>query len=268
MSDIHSNIQKSKYKQKFNVKKHKRPSLEVNLKGFICSCNNREKDCVKESYNLLNKYADILYPPPANTDTKDDTDIGDELRNELLELTSIKTKRFQVVESGAKNMIFIKTTLEDTVQLAEKIISDIAETKSRQTKVLLRLVPIEVTCKAYVKDIENAFKRIAPKHFAESSKTFSVVYNHRNNNNLKRDDVIKAVADVVFQIRSDHRVSLKDAEVSVVIEVIKGIALIGIVPDFIKYKKYNLHAISEHDNETESQHSGELEDLHTESNDT
>lgn len=263
-----SSIQKSKYKQKFNVgKQRKRPTLEVNLKGFICSCNDREKDCVRESYNLLNKYADILYPAQPNAeDNKDDTDITDDLRKELSELTSDNKKRFQVVESGAKNLIFIKTTLEDPVQLAEKIVSDIAETKNKQTRILLRLVPIQVTCKAYLKDIENAFKRIATKYFGESSKTFSIVYNHRNNNNLKRDEVIKVLADAVFQVRSDHKVNLKDAEISVVIEVIKGFALIGIVPNFVKYKKYNLHAVTEQSNESGNQNE-EHEQSQQESND-
>lgn len=261
-----NSIQKSKYKQKFSVgKQKKRPTLEVNLKGFICSCNDREKDCVRESYNLLNKYADVLYPSQPSTEDCKDTDIADDLRKELLELTSNKKNRFQVVESGAKNLIFINTTLEDPVQLAEKIVSDIAETKNKQTRILLRLVPIEITCKAYVKDIENAFKRIATKYFTENSKTFSVVYNHRNNNNLKRDDVIKVIADAVFQTRSDHKVNLKDAEISVVIEVIKGIALIGIVPNFIKYKKYNLHAITDQDKETEKE---QIQQSQQELNDT
>ncbi|KAJ8924655.1 hypothetical protein NQ315_000806 [Exocentrus adspersus] len=248
---MNKTYKKHKFTAKHTTKKH---VLDINLKGFFCSCNTgnaREKDCVREAYNLLNKYADILYPPPPTADAEDTKagDIVDDLEKELAELRKTKdARRFQVVDSGAKNVIFIKTTLDNPVQLAEKIVSDIAETKIKQSRTLLRLVPIEITCKAYVKDIENAFRQIASKHFTDDTKTFSIIYNHRNNNNLKRDDVIKTVASVVSQL-GPFQVNLKQAEISIVIEVIKGIALIGIVPNFIKYKKYNLHAITEQSEE-------------------
>jgi tRNA acetyltransferase TAN1 len=35
--------------------------LKPGLKGFLCTCNSREKDCIRESYNILNEYADSLY---------------------------------------------------------------------------------------------------------------------------------------------------------------------------------------------------------------
>lgn len=44
-----------------DFKRRKRLSLECGMKGFLCTCNFREKDCVREAYNLLNEYADKLY---------------------------------------------------------------------------------------------------------------------------------------------------------------------------------------------------------------
>lgn len=46
-----------------NLMKKKRMDLFVKpgLKGFLCTCNGYEKDCIRESYNLLNEYADKLY---------------------------------------------------------------------------------------------------------------------------------------------------------------------------------------------------------------
>ena len=35
--------------------------LEPGLKGFIVTCNDREREAVKETYNILNEYADKLY---------------------------------------------------------------------------------------------------------------------------------------------------------------------------------------------------------------
>jgi tRNA acetyltransferase TAN1 len=37
--------------------------LAPGQKGFLITCNDRERDAVKESYNILNEYADKLYGP-------------------------------------------------------------------------------------------------------------------------------------------------------------------------------------------------------------
>lgn len=149
--------------------------MDVNLKGFFCTCNTREKDCIKEAYNILNKYADKLYyTKPVESEKKEES-IEDELKNELAELRSATTKdvkRFQVVDSGAKNIVFITTKLDDPVALAESIVADIDETKLTQTRFLIRLVPIEIICKAYINDIENAVSTLAEKYFKDSPKVF------------------------------------------------------------------------------------------------
>lgn len=226
-------------------KRAKKNVLEPNMRGFLCSCNNREKDCVYESYNLLNRYADALYGSLEESTAGDvETDLKREL--EVLKAGTLcpDTKRFQVVESGAKNVVFIRTTLENPVELAEKIMADVQRTKQQQSRFLIRLVPIEVTCKAYIKDIEKAIEPLLEKYFKNQPRTFSIVFNHRNNGNISRDEVIKVLADKVATTRSDHKVNLTQAELSIIVEVIRGVALLAVVPDFLKYKKYNLHALS------------------------
>jgi len=237
----------------FHKQGPKRNALEVNLKGFLCSCNNREKDCVRESYNILNKYADILWPPEPPKPQDNATEVEDDLQKELQSLRSEtkEARRFQVVDSGAKNFLFIKTTLDEPVQLAERILQEVSEKKTQETKFLLRLIPIETTCKAYVKDIESAFQLLCDKHFSTERRSFSIVFNHRNNSSLSRDEVIKTLADMVAKTGEakglEHKVDLKNAEVSVVIEIVRGFAFLGVVPNFFKYKKYNLLAFVEED---------------------
>lgn len=216
------------------------------MRGFLCSCNNREKDCVFESYALLNRYAEALYgsadDKPEQAGGCSSGDVETDLKKELEDLKT--KKRFQSVESGAKNVLFIRTELENPVELAEKIMSDIQRTKQQLSRFLIRLVPIEDTCKAYVGDIEKAIEPLLEKHFKDQPRTFSIVFNHRNNSNVARDEVIKVVADKVSAIRPDHKVNLTGAELSIVIEIVRGIALLSVVPDFLKFKKYNLHALS------------------------
>lgn len=250
MSNLKTKQKRSYFKQaQRNSKQH---ALEPDLKGFLCSCNNREKECIREAYNLLNRYANVLFEKTQSAEIQDASNQGDIEDSLAEEIVNLKTqhqnvRRFQVVESGAKNFLFIRTTLDDPVTLAEKIMCDIYDSKQMQTRFLLRLIPVETTCKAYVKDIQNAIEPILVKYFKDEPCTFSVIFNHRNNNSLSKDEVIKVVADKVMLLNPDHKVNLKDAERSIIIEVIRNIALLSVVPNFFKYKKYNLHSICEVD---------------------
>jgi hypothetical protein len=38
-------------------------SLDIDMRGFLVTCNGNEKQAVREMYNLLNEYADKLYGP-------------------------------------------------------------------------------------------------------------------------------------------------------------------------------------------------------------
>lgn len=243
---------KANYYRNKNAKHPQRDLLEPGSKGFLCSCNNKEKECIREAYNLLNLYADALEKPDDDEDLSKsaenckDADIAEELANEISVLKSehsVQKKRFQVVNIGAKNFLFIRTTISHPVKLAEKIMSDIAETKQQQSRFLIRLVPIETTCKAYIKDIEKAFEPLLDRYFKLEDHSFSVAFNHRNNNSLSRDEVIKLIADKVASSRAGHKVNLKEPDLTIVIEVVKSIALLAVVPNYFKYKKYNLHAL-------------------------
>ncbi|KAL3275740.1 hypothetical protein HHI36_020486 [Cryptolaemus montrouzieri] len=192
-------IMKPKNKN-FYMKNNRKKSnnIDVNFKGFLCSCNNREKDCIKESYNILNKAAEELYGSTKEETEKledvQETDISDEIAKEVEDLKSDNTNskhKFNSYDSGAKNLVFIRTRLENPVEIAEHIVKNVYDTKQQQTRFLIRLVPIETTCKAYINDIEKAFEPLAEKHFKNDAKTFSIVYNHRNNNSLSKDEVIK-----------------------------------------------------------------------------
>ncbi|XP_013117466.2 THUMP domain-containing protein 1 homolog [Stomoxys calcitrans] len=251
-------------KAKFqNKKKFYQPSrkqyLEAGHKGFIATCNFNEKDCVRECYNILNQYADDLYGPEDSTafdenngnkqeDKKDievnTDDIADELQKQI-DATQQKSKgsakrRFQVVDTGATNCVFIKTTLPDPNALASRIVKDIAETRKQKTRYLLRLVPIEIVCKANNKDIVDSAGLLSDKHFLNEPTTFSIVFNKRFNNDISRDGLIKELADIIHAKNIKHKVDLKYANKSLIVEVIKGLCCLSVVDNYMGMKKYNL----------------------------
>ncbi|XP_073837199.1 THUMP domain-containing protein 1 homolog [Musca autumnalis] len=253
-------------KQRFqNKKKFYQPSkkqyLEVGHKGFLATCNFNEKDCVRECYNILNQYADELYgaetfeetkPTEEKSNVQEETttkeepesdDIADALQKQI-DATQQKAKltkrRFQVVDTGATNCVFIKTTLADPTSITKHIVKDIAETKKQKTRYLLRLLPVEVVCKANNKDIVDSAGQLCDKYFLNEPTTFSIVFNKRFNNDINRDTLIKELADIIHAKNVKHKVDLKYAKKSLIVEVIKGLCCLAVAEDYMAMKKYNL----------------------------
>ncbi|XP_053603002.1 THUMP domain-containing protein 1 homolog [Plodia interpunctella] len=254
-------------KKKFYFRKRKNKYfLEPGFRGFFCTCNFREKDCVKEVYNLLNEYTAKLYPDlnavdpverPASvapddrseSESEDETDIGDLLKREVDSLKrnsqkSLKHKRFQVVETGASNCIFIKTNLPSPEELIEAIVKDLHVTKLQKTRHVMRLLPIMATCKANLPDIMECAGRLFDKYFLKEPSTFAVIFNKRFNSSVSRDLIIKELAEMVVMKNGDNKADLKNPTLCIIVEIIKGICLLSIVGNYYTYKKYNLHELS------------------------
>lgn len=75
-----------------------------------------------------------------------------------------------------KNMVFIKTTLPNPLELVTKIVTHLDATKEQCTRYLLRLLPIELVCKAYLNDIRTKASLVFEKYFTQEPKTFSIVF--------------------------------------------------------------------------------------------
>lgn len=65
--------------------------------------------------------------------------------------------------------------MPDPVKLAHNIVTTISNT-GQKSKFLLRLLPVEVTCKAFMDEISTACDKLFDKYFTEGEKTFCIVY--------------------------------------------------------------------------------------------
>lgn len=81
----------------------------------------------------------------------------------------------QVVETGVNNVIFIKSTVLDTLEVVSSIIKDIHETKKPKTRYLLRMLPVQIVCKAYMDDIKSKANKLFENYFSQEPKTYSIV---------------------------------------------------------------------------------------------
>lgn len=272
---LHLNIMgDNRKKKKFYFRKRRNKYfLEPGFKGFFCTCNFREKDCVKEMYNLLNEYAGKLYPNEedvpqeraasvesderSDSESENETDIGDMLKREVESMKkdsqkSLRHKRFQVVETGASNCIFIKTNLPSPEDLTNAILKDLSTTKVQKTRHVLRLLPIMATCKANLPDIMECAGKLFDKYFLKEPSTFAVIFNKRFNSSASRDLIIKELAEMVVLKNGGNKADLKNPRLCIIVEIIKGICLLSVVNNYYSYKKYNLHEICKEDIERES----------------
>ncbi|KAJ8731964.1 hypothetical protein PYW08_014694 [Mythimna loreyi] len=263
-------------KKKFYFRKRRNKYfLEPGFRGFFCTCNFREKDCVKEVYNLLNEYAGKLYPDlgleqqsavpesaapedRSDSESEDETDIGDMLRREVDSLKkdsqkSLRHKRFQVVETGASNCIFVKTNLPSPEELTTAIIKDLVTTRLSKTRHVLRLLPIMATCKANLPDIMECAGKLFDKYFLKQSSSFAIIFNKRFNSSVCRDLIIKELAEMVVLKNANNKADLKNPGLCIIVEIIKGICLLSIVDNYFTYKKYNLNELSKDEASNDSE---------------
>jgi len=257
-----SEKRKAKKQQYFNAVKKSRKYekgliLREGMVGFLITCNNREREAVKEGYNILNEYADKLFGPEVKPDVHnkdsdgddDDCDIDKALDKEKEMLKAAHDKkpaerRFQQVESGANNCIFIRTTLSDPGRIMETLITDIQNSQEQKNRFIMRMLPILGTCKAYEKNIEELAEKILPeslKSVSSTSSSYSVLFKARNTNQVSKEDVYKIIGGVMKNtLANQFHLDLKTPDVCIIVEVLRTVCCIGVVNNFYERKKYNL----------------------------
>ena len=57
---------------------------------------------------------------------------------------------------------------------------------------------------------------------------------------MQRNDVIEELGNIITNKNPGNKANLKNPEIAVVVEVIRGFCLLSVAPDYIKYKKFNL----------------------------
>ncbi|XP_056391718.1 THUMP domain-containing protein 1 [Hyla sarda] len=258
-----SEVQKGKKRGKAqyvsNAKRYKAGrQLEVGMQGILITCNMNERKCVGEAYSLLNEYGDLLYGAEKLCDKEDklsgseeeeddDDDVEAALKKEVDQIrtsTEKNLRRFQSIDSGANNVVFIRTLNVDPEKLVHHILKDLYTTKKKKTRVILRMLPVTGTCKAFPEDLKKYAETFFQPWFKAPNKgTFQIVYKARNNNHMNREEVIKDLAGVVGNLNPENKVDLSNAEYTVVVEIIKNVCCLSVVKDYILFRKYNLQEV-------------------------
>ncbi|XP_057633155.1 THUMP domain-containing protein 1 isoform X3 [Chionomys nivalis] len=183
---------------------------------------------------------------PSGSEGEDD-DAEAALKKEVGDIkasTEMKLRRFQSVESGANNVVFIRTLGIEPEKLVHHILQDMYKTKKKKTRVILRMLPISGTCKAFLEDMKKYAETFLEPWFKAPNKgTFQIVYKSRNNSHMNREEVIKELAGIVGSLNSENKVDLTNPEYTVVVEIIKAVCCLSVVKDYVLFRKYNLQEV-------------------------
>eukprot|EP00066_Takifugu_rubripes_P007125 XP_003972419.1 PREDICTED: THUMP domain-containing protein 1 [Takifugu rubripes] len=230
--------------------------LEVGMQGILITCNMNERKCTAEAFNLLNEYAEKLYGPEKLEDNDGSSseeeeggeeDVAAALKKEVAQLQGSGPKqerRFQALQSGANNVIFIKTHNLESDKLVHHILSDLHTTKKKKSRVILRMLPVTGTCKAFPEDMLKYLTTFLEPWFkTPNSATYQIAFKARNSSHNKRDEIIKSIAGLVGKLNPKNKVDLTSPELTIIVEVIKAVCCISVVKDYTLYRKYNVQEV-------------------------
>lgn len=229
------------------------------VKGVLVTCNLKEKECLRETYSLLNEYSDRLVSDEGKngadgTDQDNDTngkstsspehvDIESELQKEVALLKNPVAKKFRQIPTKCKNIIFVQILNGlDPYLFIHSILSDITSSCEGKARYANRMTPVQETCKATIQSVESTLKRLLEANMAnlKEESTFMILCKVRNNDDVRRMDFVDAGAAVVRSLRPKWKVDFDSPDVTIAIDVIIKVCFIGILTDFLKFRKYNL----------------------------
>uniref|UniRef100_A0A914XAM7 THUMP domain-containing protein n=1 Tax=Plectus sambesii TaxID=2011161 RepID=A0A914XAM7_9BILA len=177
------------------------------------------------------------------TAVDDEEDIADALKRECAESVRPGRRRLLQRPTGAKNTIFVASTAgEDKCEIARRLVKEVQEDGESVCRFLMRILPVEVTCKFYLDDVSKAAAQLISKHFAnvDPPPSYAVMYKSRNQDKLSRKDAIDIVTEAVRGVSPLSKVNLADPDKAVIIEATRTIVCMSVVTDFAKLRKYSL----------------------------
>ncbi|KAL8674288.1 MAG: hypothetical protein Q9168_001281 [Polycauliona sp. 1 TL-2023] len=233
------------------------PSINPGDTGIWATCDmHREGQCTIELKDLFNEYARLIYGDvtAGNAAVTDDAQLGGEdieaeINREMQSLQQSKREAlFVPVKIDVQCVLFFKTREPiEPVSFVHRICSDAMDkVASQKTRHVKRLTPMSRMGKATDKSLEEVAKVVlAPVFHREgvSAQKFAIRTTIRNNHAMKRDDVIKRVADLVGE---PHKVDLKNYDQLILVDIYRkvlGMSIVG--SDFERLKRFNIAEIYE-----------------------
>ena len=74
----------------------------------------------------------------------------------------------------------------------------------------------------------------------KSPPTYCVIFKSRLNQNFFKQDAIDIVGEIMKDLSPSAKVEYKNPDLAIIFEIMKGHCCLSVLPNYYKYKKYNL----------------------------
>ena len=254
--------------------KKKKKSNEINIneemKGFlIFTDKHREKNCIRDAYNILNDVTEKLYPNIDNNESNinlneeiniknNNTNISSKIEEEIKKLKKNKNI-FYSIDTRCAAIVFIKIEQEYMEQISPKeivnyIINEVINTQKLLSKCISKFYPIEVCTKYNFDILKEKVDELVKKYFSENiekTKTWKIELRVRNNNSVNKKEIMNYIFNKIN--RDKYIVEYKKPELTFFVEISCNLMCLSVLEKFSEYKSYNLQSLAKTEEEINSE---------------
>ena len=254
-----SKKEKSKKKNKNEI------NINEEMKGFlIFTDKHREKNCIRDAYNILNDVTEKLYPNLENNrgninlneeiNIKNNKDISSKMDEEIQNLQK-NNKIYTSINTRCAAIVFIKIEEEYALYISPKeivnyIINEVINTKKSLSKCISKFYPVEI-CTKYNKEnfIEKVEKltKIYFKNDIDNIKTWKIEIRVRNNNSVNKKEIMNIILNKIN--KDKYKVDYKHPELTFLVEISWNLMCLSVLEKFSEYKSYNIQSLAKTEEE-------------------
>uniref|UniRef100_A0A915DSB6 THUMP domain-containing protein n=1 Tax=Ditylenchus dipsaci TaxID=166011 RepID=A0A915DSB6_9BILA len=243
----------------------KRNTVQNATCGVFFTVDGEERRAVKEAMNILEIFSADLATgssaDPISTDHVADTihknDVSDELTTmcESSKGTSnTNDTRFRQLDTGVRNTMFFGSSLlskDNIYKFVDMIVEDCQ--KNKRCRFLARILPVEETCTVNMDSISTSLKQIIRSHLYAfcaihtDAPSYAVDFKQRNNDSLKRQEIIDLVTSTMAELSPDSKVNLTEADLVFGVNVVKRTTMLSCLRSYFQRNRFSIRIASEKD---------------------
>ncbi|CAD8045441.1 unnamed protein product [Paramecium sonneborni] len=229
--------QKNK-KRKFQ--KHQRSgqqnaSSDILYSGFLITCDkNREREAIKEGYQIIEQYVELIYPQESQKYEK-----------MLQQNTNNKgiVKMLYNFETKVKCVIFIRINNQefpsiDVDELSRMILSDVYEKSQQVARYIYRLIPIQYVFRAIIDEFKKYATLLVNKYFQlDRPHPWFLIFKTRYTDKINKQQVLSILQELIEPL---HYQDWQEPEFVFFVEVNGAIMYINILPKYHEFREYSI----------------------------
>ena len=259
-------IDRNESKKEKSKKKNKNEiNINEEMKGFlIFTDKHREKNCIRDAYNILNDVTEKLYPNLENNrgninlneeiNIKNNKDISSKMDEEIQNLQK-NNKIYTSINTRCAAIVFIKIEEEYALYISPKeivnyIINEVINTKKSLSKCISKFYPVEICTKYNKENFIEKVEKLTKTYFKndiDNIKTWKIEIRVRNNNSVNKKEIMNIILNKIN--KDKYKVDYKHPELTFLVEISWNLMCLSVLEKFSEYKYYNIQSLAKTEEE-------------------